>query len=209
MRTLNPTSETVPPVTCNSFENLLQRAQSGEERAFSELYALFRPRVAKFLFNSTGDYELADELSNDTFLRAHRSLGSLEQCKESSFLSFLFHTAANLLCDYRRRKKLSTAEMDDDYWGNVADSNELGYQSLEDGMEVQERSQMLRRALAELPPEQANLISLSHFDELTANQIADILDKPSAQATRAALHRAMQQLRKVLVSQGYFTPAAV
>ena len=209
MRTLNPISDTVPPVACDSFEGLLQRAQSGEELAFSELYELFRPRVAKFLFNSTGDYGLADELSNDTFMRAYRALGSLEQCKESSFLSFLFRTAANLLCDYRRRKKLSTAEMDDDYWGNVADSNELGYQSSEDSLEVQERSQMLRRALAELPPEQANLISLSHFDELTAEQIADILDKPSAQAARAALHRAMQQLRKVLVSQGYFTPAAV
>ena len=76
-------------------------------------------------------------------------------------------------------------------------------------LEAQERSQMLRRALAELPAEQATLISLSHFDELTAEQIAEILNKPNAQAVRAALHRAMQSLHKVLVLQGYFTSATV
>ena len=68
---------------------------------------------------------------------------------------------------------------------------------------------MLRKALAKLPSEQATLISLSHFDELTAEQIAEILGRPSAQAVRAALYGAMQNLHKVLVQQGYFTPETV
>ena len=196
------------PIAWDSFESLLKRAQSGEQWAFSRLYELFRPRVAKFLFNATGDYGLADELSNDTFLRAHRALGNLEQGQQSSFLSFLFRTAANLLCDYHRRKKLSTTMMENDYWDNVNAGDSVG-QGPEEHLETQERSQMLRRALAELPPEQATLISLSHFDELTAEQIAEELNKPNAQTVRAALHRAMQNLHKVLVRQGYFTPATV
>ena len=208
MRKIEESNVGARPRAWDSFESLLQRAQSGEQWAFSQLYELFRPRVAKFLFNATGDYNLADELSNDTFLRAHGALGTLEKCQQSSFLSFLFRTAANLLCDNRRRKRLPTATMEDDYWDNV-DSGDSAGQAAGDHIETEERKHMLRRALAELPAEQAHLISLSHFDDLTAEQIAEILDKPSAQAVRAALHRAMQNLHKVLVRQGYFTAATV
>lgn len=209
MKSFTATNVSAQPMAWDSFESLLRRAQSGEQWAFSQLYEQFRPRVAKFLFNATGDYGLADELSNDTFLRTHSALGNLEQCQQSSFLSFLFRTAANLLCDYHRHKKLSTRAMEDDYWDNVSQASDSVNQSPEEHPEAQERSQMLRRALAELPAEQATLISLSHFDELTAEQIAEILNKPNAQAVRAALHRAMQNLHKVLVRQGYFTPATV
>ena len=202
-------NSTSHPVAFNSLESLIRRAQSGEQWAFSELYEKFRPRVAKFLFNATGDYWLTDELSNDTFMRAHGALGNLQQVQESSFLSFLFRIAANLLCDHHRRKHIPTTDMADDYWGDVPEAGDSYGQSPGDSLEAQERSQMLRKGLAELPAEQASLISLSHFDELTAEQIAEILDKPNAQAVRAALHRAMQSLHKVLVRQGYFTPATV
>ena len=209
MGTSESTNTTVHPVAWDSFESLLRRAQSGEQWAFSELYEKFRPRVAKFLFSATGDYWLTDELSNDTFMRAHGALGNLQQSQESSFLSFLFRIAANLLCDHHRRKHVPTTDMADDYWGDVPEAGEPQSHLPEEELEGQERSQMLRKGMAELPPEQATLISLSHFDELRAEQIAEILGKPSAQAVRAALHRAMQNLHKVLVRQGYFTPATV
>ena len=209
MGTANSTNSSVHPKAWDSFESLLQRAQSGEQWAFSELYERFRPRVAKFLFGATGDYWLADELSNDTFMRAHGALSNLQQTQESSFLSFLFRIAANLLCDHHRRKHIPTTDMEDDYWADVPQAGTSAGHLPSDELETAERSQMLRQAMSELPAEQATLISLSHFDELTAEQIAEILDKPSAQAVRAALHRAMQNLHKVLVRQGYFTPETV
>ena len=119
MGTANSTNSSAHPVSYHSFENLLRRAQSGEQWAFSELYEQFRPRVAKFLYNSTGDYWLADELSNDTFMRAHGALSNLQQAQESSFLSFLFRIAANLLCDHHRRKHIPTTSMEEDYWADA------------------------------------------------------------------------------------------
>ena len=192
----------------DSFENLIRRAQSGDQSAFSRLYDSFRPRVAKFLYNSTGDYWLTDELTNDTFLRANHALGTLKKYQESSFLSFLFRTASNLLCDHRRGRHLPTVTTQDGSWDNCPAPAE--YQSLPfDCLESQERAEMLRLALDQLPSDQAALISLAHFDQLSAEQIAHTLSKPSAQAVRAALHRAMQNLHKVLLRQGYFVPAAV
>ena len=98
------------------FAELIVAAQAGDELAFGQLYESFRPRVAKFLFNATGDYWLADELTNDTFLRAHGALANLRQTRESSFLSFLFRISANLLCDHLRHKSLPRVDMGDDYW---------------------------------------------------------------------------------------------
>ena len=192
----------------DSFKDLINRAQAGDQTAFSELYEEFRPRVAKFLFNSTGDYWLADELSNDTFLRAHGALPNLRRCRQSSLLSFLFRIAANLLRDHFRHKYLPTISMQDDGWCNLSAEAGADHQGA-DCLESNERRQMLRQAIDSLGPDQAALISLAHFDELTAEQIAGVLGKPSAQAVRAALHRAMQNLHKVLLRQGYFTPAAV
>ncbi len=192
----------------SSFENLIRLAQSGDQAAFSSLYESFRPRLAKFLYNATGDYCLVDELVNDTFLRAHRALPNLQKYQESSFLSFLFRIGANLLCDHHRGKHLRTVTSQDDYWDNCpvpADHQTLPFE----GLESQERAQMLRQAIDQLLPEQAVLISLAHFEQLSAEQIAHTLSKPSAQAVRAALHRAMQSLHKLLLRQGYFVPAAV
>ena len=192
----------------DSLENLIRRAQSDDQAAFSRLYDLFRPRVAKFLYNATGDYWLTDELANDTFLRLHRALATIQKYQESSFLSFLFRTAANLLRDHHRRKHIPTVAVENDSWDNRSAHNQA--QSLPaDYLESQERAQMLRQALDQLPADQAVLISLAHFDELSAGQIASILDKPGAQAIRAALHRAMNNLQKELLRQGYFAAQAV
>ncbi len=208
MVAVQTTSVRVPEPVQDVFETLIRKAQSGDQVAFGKLYEMFRPRVAKFLFNATGDYCLADELSNDVFFRAHRALADLRQHKESSFLSFLFCIAANLLRDHYRRKKLSTTVMGEGCWESLSVDTQSCPQSWEH-LEAQERSDMLRQALAELPAEQSSLISLSHFEELNAEQIAQILNKPSAQAVRAALHRAMKHLHAVLVRQGYFQAAAI
>lgn len=208
---MDPTGSAVPAAHLsadNSFEELIRQAQSGDQAAFSSLYESFRPRLAKFLYNATGDYCLVDELTNDTFLRAHLALPNLQKYRESSFLSFLFRIGANLLCDHHRGKHIPTVAIGDDPWDNFpasADHQFLPFNCLESG----ERAQMLRRALDQLPPDQAALISLAHFDQLSAAQIAQTLSKPSAQAVRAALHRAMQSLHKVLIRQGYFAAQAV
>ena len=71
-------------------------------------------------------------------------------------------------------------------------------------MEARKRAQMLQGALDSLPGDQAQLVRLAHFKGLTAKQIAVILEKPSEQAVRSALYRAMKQLRTDLQRQGYF-----
>ena len=64
---------------------------------------------------------------------------------------------------------------------------------------------MLRQAMSQLAPDDAMLISLSHLKDIPAEEIATVLGKPSTQAVRAALCRAMRHLREILIRQGYFS----
>ena len=76
-------------------------------------------------------------------------------------------------------------------------------------LELGERMLMLRQALASLPSDQAKLIRLARLKGLKAEQIATMVGKPSAQAVRAALCRAMKDLRAALQRQGYFDQVSV
>ncbi len=172
------------------------------QQAFIEIDAMFRPTIIDFLRRACGNHCLADELANETFLQAYRSLPSFRGRGRRQFRSFLFTIAANLLKDhYRRRKQLRTTPFEpqaDNFPDQPVDS------PAEKPLETQERALMLRQALASLGPDQAELIRLAHLKSLKAEQIAAMLGKPSAQAVRASLCRAMKDLRAALQHQGYF-----
>jgi len=177
------------------------------QQAFIELDAMFRPTIVDFLRRACGNHCLADELANETFLRAYRSLPSFRGRGRRQFRSFLFTIAANLLKDhYRRRKQLQTIG----FGPQAGNSHDQPVDSAaEKPLETQERALMLRQALASLGPDQAKLIRLAHIQGLKAEQIAAKLGKPSAQAVRASLCRAMKDLRAALQRQGYFDQVAV
>ena len=172
------------------------------QQAFIELDAMFRPTIIDFLRRACGNHCLADELANETFLRAYRSLPSFRGRGRRQFRSFLFTIASNLLKDhYRRRKQLRTTPFEP----QARNSSEKPVDSAaEKPLETQERALMLRQALASLGTDQAKLIRLAHIQGLKAEQIAAKLGKPSAQAVRTSLCRAMKDLRAALQRQGYF-----
>ena len=186
---------------------LIGQSISDDQQAFIKLDAMFRPTIVDFLRRVCGNHCLADELANETFLRAYRSLPSFRGRGRRQFRSFLFTIASNLLKDhYRRRKQLRTTPFEP----QARNSPDQPLDSAaEKPLETQERALMLRQALASLGPDQAELIRLAHIQGLKAEQIAAMLGKPSAQAVRASLCRAMKDLRAALQRQGYFDQVPV
>ena len=187
---------------CESLSELIGRAGSGDQGAFTELDGMYRKRVNGFLARACGDRCLADELTNETFMRVYKSLGGYNGCTKQQFQSFLFTISANLLRDHLRRRPAPKALGEDQ-----AEQIESEYNS-DESLEAKERQQMLRQAMNKLTADEAMMISLAHLKDIPAEEIAQVLGKPSAQAVRAALCRAMKHLREILVQQGYFTQLA-
>ena len=182
--------------------DLIGKGLLQDQWAYSRLDAMFRPSVVAFLRRACGRDWLADEVANETFLRAYQSLSSFRGKNCRQFRSFLFAIAMNRLRDYcrsqARRPLTGSAEL---LRNATADCVE---DKGNDVLEAKERSVVLRKALADLEPDQAKLICLAHFKGLKAQQIAKMMGKPSPQAVRSALCRAMKDLRALLQRQGYF-----
>ena len=163
------------------------------------------PRYIVHAVNIIGNHYLADELANETFLRAYRALSTFRGRSRGEFRSFLLSIAGNLLRDhYRGHTQRAVQPVSRLGCGKDVNSIDYAEYSETSAHEGKERRAMLAQALASLPDHQAKLIRLSHLKQLKAEQIAAILGKPSPEAVRSALCRAMKNLREALIRQGYF-----
>jgi RNA polymerase sigma-70 factor (ECF subfamily) len=99
--------------------------RTGEADAFAEIIEHYQASIIRYLFRLTGDYEMAKDLAQDTFIQAYK--GILKTNGELSFKAWLYRIATNNALQHRRRKKLlsfipfTTKEHDIPDSGNHAD----------------------------------------------------------------------------------------
>ena len=104
-----------------AIEELVQRAQGGEDTAFGELYQLFYDKIYRYVYFKTGRSVEAEDITEDVFLRMLESIGSFKW-KGPPFSSWLFRIAHNLVVDHFRKKgRQKTTPLEDA--GRVASVN--------------------------------------------------------------------------------------
>src|SRR5262245_45641596 len=87
---------------------LVERAREGDDQAFAALFDAWQGPITGYLLRLTGDREVANDLTQETFLRAYRALGSLERsgAGEPNLRAWLYRIATNLAHSWRRRQRL-------------------------------------------------------------------------------------------------------
>lgn len=78
--------------------------RAGEVDAFAEIIENYQAPIVRYLYRLTGDYEMARDLAQDTFIQAYK--GILKTEAELSFRAWLYRIATNNALQHRRRKKL-------------------------------------------------------------------------------------------------------
>ncbi|MBI3637819.1 MAG: RNA polymerase sigma factor [Candidatus Rokubacteria bacterium] len=174
-------------------DELMARVREGEQRAFAELYERHRRVVFTFLLRLTGDRRTAEDLLQETFLRAWRSRGDYRA--SGQFRGWLFTIARRLTVDWYRREGLQ-------WEGNEEKAVLLETLASPAGQpdrhaEAREELGHLQRALDRLPPAQRETILLSRFVGLDSQQIASVTNSTPG-AVRVQLHRALAHLRAIL-----------
>lgn len=171
----------------DDLSKLITRAQRKDRDAFGEIYNLFLKRIYRFVYFSVRDQKLAEDITQDTFLRAWRSLASFSLSR-GSFQAFLFAIARNLVIDWYRKKKEISLEA-------IADPS---YQEHVDEKIIQdEQKQQLNRALVKLKFLERQIVTLRYFEELSFFEIGKVVHL-SEGAVRVRLHRILKQLKKYL-----------
>lgn len=169
-------------------EGLVKQARAGQEAAFAELYDRFFAKIYRFIFYRVGHRETAEDLSEETFVKAFGGLATLE--KDALFEAWLYTIARNKVIDYYRSKKalvpIEEVENTLEYETNIIDVVNLGFQQ-----------KTLIKLIKELTPEQQLVIKLKFFEDLTNSEIAQLLDKEEG-AIRVIQHRAITKLKLLL-----------
>lgn len=181
-------------------EALVAALARGDEEALSKLYDRYAAAVYGLTLKIVGQPELAEELTQETFLRVWRRAGTFE-ARRGSFASWLFGIAHNLAIDELRRRRARPQQVYEETERSVLETIADETVPVEEEAWLAEQRRTIQHAMALLPPEQREVLDLAYYGGLTQREIADRLGSPIGTVkTRARL--GLLKLRALLQGQG-------
>ena len=173
-------------------------AQEIAAQEFSTVVATHRPQIFRFLLASTRDVDLAETLTQDCFLKAHRNWGSFRG--ESSAMTWLMRIAINLQKDHWRNRRMQ-------FWRqtrtNAVDLDEAsewlpsGERSAEQRLLAREQVKRVWQSVKGLSERQRTVFLLRYVDEMELSEIAQATGL-SEGTVKAHLSRALGRVRAEL-----------
>ena len=176
---------------------------------FDEFYAMYHPHVYRFTLALAGDARDAEDLFQETWLRAVRAYSPVRE-EESDAKAWLFAIAANAHKDSLRKKRvrrLFLLERTRSMAARSVDADpgwDAPGRAPEDGEKRSDIRACLRRAISRLPGRERRVFVLKDIEGFKHGEISRMLGIPEV-TVRTLLHRAVRRLRKDLVE---FRPAA-
>ncbi len=195
-------SEVVPELKAATDQEVVLRARTGEDAAYRELVRRYERPVFSLVFRMVRNRELAEDLSQETFIKVLNALDSYRP--EFKFSSWVFKIANNAAIDHLRRRELDTlsiegsphAETPQMIEATALQLGERGETALEE-VENKELGGEIERAIAKLRPEYRTCILLRHVEGRPYEEIAEILNLPLG-TVKTYIHRARNELRITL-----------
>lgn len=172
---------------------LIDHVLSGTAAAFSELVSRHQRYVFTLALRFTKSREDAEEIAQDCFVKAYRSLATFQ--RTSKFTTWLYGIVYHTSMTFLRRKKLDISSIyDDTTYMQVADTASDMKANL---VEAKSRSEYLEKAIGMLLPDDAVIITLFYKGEQSLEEIAKATGY-EANTVKVKLHRARQRLRDKL-----------
>ncbi|MDH4132462.1 MAG: sigma-70 family RNA polymerase sigma factor [Gemmatimonadota bacterium] len=194
-------AETSPLASLSDQEVVLQ-ARDGLEAAYRELIRRYERPIFSLIYRMVRDRALAEDLSQETFIKALNAIESYRP--EYKFSSWIFKIANNAAIDQIRRRELNTLSLDGSPHATTPDEIEAtalqvsarGLSPLE-ALESQELGGMIEKAIGRLRPEYRACILLRHVEGLAYEEIAELMNLPLG-TVKTYIHRARNELRDLL-----------
>ena len=193
-----------PAITpqCPEDKELVAQALEGDESAYQELLNRFRRPVFSLIYRMIRDRELAEDLAQESFVKAFNNLDSYNPSYR--FSSWLFKIANNHAIDHLRRTRLQTVSIHGSPHALEREQVRETQIVLRDPRESPEAELAARElgseielAIAQLRPEYQMAVILRHIENRPYEEIAEIMDIPIG-TVKTFLHRARAELREAL-----------
>lgn len=172
--------------------DLIGRAQHRDPAAISELYDRFASLVLRYIYVRVAEHELAQDLTQEVFIKVINAIERFEYRDEKSFLGWIYTIAANVLHSHRRRRHVLATPFD--HADDIVDQR-----SQDDVRSITERI-ALQQAMGQLTEDQQQVLTLRFFADMSNSEVAGVLQR-SEGAVKAIQHRALQSLQKILARE--------
>ena len=180
-------------MTENSVQ-LIHRILAGEEEAFSTLVQKYQKRVHALAWRKIGDYHIAEDITQDTFLQVYKKLFTLRNPKQ--FDDWLYVIANRLCINWIKRNKLTMQSLKDTPTEEIDESFCIQYKSEQRQTETKDRySEIVKKLLEKLPESECTVVTLFYLGEMTAKEIGKFLGV-SVNTIKSWLHRARNRLKQ-------------
>jgi RNA polymerase sigma-70 factor (ECF subfamily) len=191
------TAELEPPQ--NDDSELVARTQGGDPSAFDELVVRYTPRLYGLIYNMTSNHEDTNDLLQDVFSKAYRSICSFRG--KSSFSTWMHSISVNMTINFLKKRKRrqhpslndpdSSIENDPDFIAATSQSDPLN------AISIHELQKKLNAALAKLSHDHRVVVTMFDIQGIPHSEIAKIL-KISEGTVRSRLFYAHRQLQNSL-----------
>jgi RNA polymerase sigma-70 factor (ECF subfamily) len=170
---------------------IISRVLRGEQNAYAELVNRYQAYVFTLVLRMIKSREDAEEVAQDVFIKAYRSLADFRG--ESKFSTWLYTIANTTSITFLRKKKLEVHSLDNEKVFEVADSRDSGLRA--NMVEQKSRVNMVNEAIAMLSPDDAEIITLFYKAEQNLEEISRIL-RLETNTVKVRLHRARTRLKE-------------
>ena len=181
---------------------LIQRTLDGEERAFSILVQKYQKRIHALVWQKIGDYHIAEDITQETFLKAYNKLATLKNHKQ--FDGWLYVIASRLCINWIKRNKTSVQSIEDTPVEEIEKSFYEHHDSEQRKMEnTMHNRSIVKKLLAKLPENERAVLTYYYLGEMTTQEISKLLGV-SVNTIKSSLRRARNRLKaeeKLLITE--------
>ena len=178
----------------NNDDVLIQRVLDGDDTAFSNLVRKYQRSVHALAWRKIGDFHIAEDITQDTFLKAYQKLSTLKEPQR--FSSWIYVIVTNCCKTWLRKKRLpthslekvSSSELDEaTYSEHIIEENNK--------RTVEAQREVVQKLLEKLQESDRTIITLFYLGDMTYEEISEFLGV-SIGAIKSRLHRARKRLKK-------------
>ena len=178
----------------NDDVELIQSSLAGDENAFAKLVRKYQKQVHALAWRKVGDFHVAEEITQDTFLRVHKKLSTLKDPRR--FAGWLYRIAARQCHAWLRKKRIQTQALEDTDLELIEGGTYSQYIAEEqEKAAIEAQRDIVQRLLARLRESERTVVTLHYFGEMTCEEISRFLGV-SASTVKSRLRRARLRLKK-------------
>ena len=178
----------------NEDAQLVNRFLSGDEGAFTTLIKKYQKSVHALTWRKVGDFHIAEEITQDTFLKAYQKLGTLKN--PNQFAGWLYVIADRLCISWHRKQKPPMESLESTSGEEIEESSYRHYEDQQrQEASIAHRQGYIRSLLEKLPESERTVVTLHYLGEMTVKEISKFLGV-SANTIKSRLQRARNRLKE-------------